>query len=168
MEKKNGFTLTELLAVVALLAVLVVIAVPNVLKLFNKSNEETMTIQENQVLDAANVFVNDFCIRPLSKNRGHCGDFVKKFNSDDTKRYICLSVLQNNGNQDGSTYLGTVNYKGGIPCNGFITYSVPDEFSTYQDGKVYLQCGGTDGYETEGLQNVKDGSDKLITICGGV
>lgn len=33
--KKDGFTLVELLAVIAILALLVIIALPNVLKIFN-------------------------------------------------------------------------------------------------------------------------------------
>ena len=33
---KKGFTLVQLLAVIAILAVLVIIALPNVLKMFNK------------------------------------------------------------------------------------------------------------------------------------
>ena len=33
--KKQGFTLVELLAVIAIMAILVIIALPNVLKMFN-------------------------------------------------------------------------------------------------------------------------------------
>ena len=33
--KKQGFTLVELLAVIAIMAMLVIIALPNVLKMFN-------------------------------------------------------------------------------------------------------------------------------------
>lgn len=38
--KKNGFTLTELLAVIAVLALLLVIAAPNVLNLLNKQEQK--------------------------------------------------------------------------------------------------------------------------------
>ena len=43
--KKNGITLVELLAVIAILAILVAIVMPNVMKEYNKAK--------------ANVFVND-------------------------------------------------------------------------------------------------------------
>ena len=38
--KKNGFTLTELLAVIAVLALLIVIAAPNVLNMMNKQEQK--------------------------------------------------------------------------------------------------------------------------------
>lgn len=38
---KDGFTLVELLAVIAILAILVIIALPNVLKLFNDAKKNS-------------------------------------------------------------------------------------------------------------------------------
>ena len=37
---KKGFTLVELLAVIAILALLVIIALPNVIKMFNRTKKE--------------------------------------------------------------------------------------------------------------------------------
>lgn len=37
---KKGFTLVELLAVIAILAILVIIALPNVIKMYNSAKKE--------------------------------------------------------------------------------------------------------------------------------
>ena len=61
--KKNGFTLVELLVVVAILAMLVALVVPNVMESYHNSLKKDMEIQENGVVDAANIFIRDFCYR---------------------------------------------------------------------------------------------------------
>lgn len=63
--KKNGFTLIEIIAVVAILGFLAIVAIPNIIKLFSRSTEETMKIQETNVLDAAKLFVEDYCRNPI-------------------------------------------------------------------------------------------------------
>ena len=47
--KKKGFTLVELLAVIAILAILVIIALPNVLKMYNDSKKNAF-MTETQTL----------------------------------------------------------------------------------------------------------------------
>ena len=47
--KKRGFTLVELLAVIAILAILVIIALPNVIKLFNSSKESTFITEAKRI-----------------------------------------------------------------------------------------------------------------------
>lgn len=41
MKRNNGFTLVELLAVIAILAILIIIALPNILKMYNKAKIDT-------------------------------------------------------------------------------------------------------------------------------
>ena len=171
MKNKNGFTLVELLAVIALIAVLSIIAVPNILKMFNKSTEETMTVQENQVLDAANLFIRDFCTRPLASTRGQCSDNV--FKAKNNKRFVCTTTLQEKevvtaAGSSGSPYLGKIYFKGNVPCKGFVIYDVEDEYSTYQHGKTYLQCKDN-SYVTEGINNfeVEGSNQKVLAYCGG-
>ena len=65
---KKGFTLVEIIAIVAILAILVIIAAPNVMKLFREGREKTMTIQENEVLDAAKLYLEDYCRNPISSS----------------------------------------------------------------------------------------------------
>ena len=41
--KKRGFTLVELLAVISILAILVIVAMPNILKMFKESKVKSFT-----------------------------------------------------------------------------------------------------------------------------
>ena len=50
---KKGFTLVELLAVVAILAILVIIALPNVMGMFNKSKENTFITELKSIYRTA-------------------------------------------------------------------------------------------------------------------
>ncbi len=55
--KKNGFTLVELLAVIAILAILVIIAMPNVLEMFNKAKQDAF---ETEVRTHVKAVTNEF------------------------------------------------------------------------------------------------------------
>ena len=43
--KKEGFTLVELLAVIAILAILIIIALPNILEMFNKAKKDSFVTE---------------------------------------------------------------------------------------------------------------------------
>ena len=43
---KKGFTLVELLAVVAILAILILVALPNVLSMFNKAKKSAFETED--------------------------------------------------------------------------------------------------------------------------
>lgn len=51
--KKKGFTLVELLAVIAILAILVIIALPNVLSMYNEARKNTFTTEVKDHYKAA-------------------------------------------------------------------------------------------------------------------
>ena len=58
--KKKGFTLVELLAVIAILALLVLVAVPNVLGMFNKAKKDTfLTEAKNIFKESASKYISD-------------------------------------------------------------------------------------------------------------
>ena len=57
---RKGFTLVELLAVIAILALLVLVAVPNVLSMFNKAKKDTfLTEAKNIFKESANKYISD-------------------------------------------------------------------------------------------------------------
>ena len=51
--KKKGFTLVELLAVIAILAILVIVAMPNVLGMFNQAKSSTFVTEVQTYMDSA-------------------------------------------------------------------------------------------------------------------
>ena len=53
MKNKNGFTLVELLAVIAILAILVIVAMPNVLGMFNEAKQNTFVTEVQKHMDTA-------------------------------------------------------------------------------------------------------------------
>lgn len=61
MKSKNGFTLVELLAVISILAILVLIAMPNILKLFNQARINTnLIVAENYVSAGEQYYAKQF------------------------------------------------------------------------------------------------------------
>lgn len=53
--KNKGFTLVELLAVIAILAILVIVAMPNVLGMFNQAKMNSFVTEVQQIMDTATV-----------------------------------------------------------------------------------------------------------------
>lgn len=53
MKKKNGFTLVELLAVIVILSVLVLLAVPSVLKMLDGARKDTFELETERIIEAA-------------------------------------------------------------------------------------------------------------------
>ncbi len=51
--KKKGFTLVELLAVIAILAILVIVAMPNVLGMFNEAKQNTFVVDVQKIVDTS-------------------------------------------------------------------------------------------------------------------
>ena len=51
--KKKGFTLVELLAVIAILAILVIIALPNVMSLFNEAKKNSFANELKEIYKTA-------------------------------------------------------------------------------------------------------------------
>lgn len=53
MKDRKGFTLVELLAVIAILAILVIIALPNVIEMYNDAKENTFSAEVKTIFKAA-------------------------------------------------------------------------------------------------------------------
>lgn len=68
MKNKKGFTLVELLVVIALLAMIVIFVVPNVVSYFKSGEKNLLSLQEKNVADAGQFYLEDFCKNPINYN----------------------------------------------------------------------------------------------------
>ena len=133
MKNKKGFTLVELLAVIAIIAILTLMVVPAVIKLYNDNVIKAMHVQESEVKEAANLFIEDYCEDPLDHSKV-CPSSYETTNSIDEK-YVCLSDLQGK-----DSYIKEVKYKSDS-CKGIIIYQKDDDTDLYTNANVYLYCG---------------------------
>lgn len=130
--KKNGFTLVELLAVIAILGVIMVIAIPNVMDMFNSGVDKTMTIQENNMLDAANLFTQDNCGRnAISRDRKAICTAAISGN----KAYFVTDVITK------FDYMDPIKHKGATDCKGYVEFTYNSSTGKFTDGKTYVYCG---------------------------
>lgn len=51
--KKKGFTLVELLAVIAILAILIILALPNTMSLYNEAKKDSFTTEVKNIVNNA-------------------------------------------------------------------------------------------------------------------
>ena len=126
--KKNGFTLVELLAVIAIISILATVAVSAVISIYNSSIKKTMVLQENNISDVSKTYLEDFCLDPLPGSEYVCPSTYTN------KHYICLSNLKDKRNQyiEGATYKNK-------ECNGIIIFEM-DKYGAYSKPKTYLYC----------------------------
>lgn len=134
MRGRNGFTLTELLAVIAIIAILTLMVVPAVIKMYNENVIKAMHIQESEIKEAADLYIEDHCDDPIDHSV-ICPSSYEEKNADEEK-YICLSDLQVKSDK----YIDKVKFKS-YSCNGIIIYQKDDETNLYTNSNVYLYCG---------------------------
>ena len=146
--KKDGFTLTELLAVIAVIAILTIMVVPNVLNTYNEGVKKTMETQENNVADAADLLVSDYCTRKINSTYICPSGYDAEVNN---QKYVCLSDLNNLG------YIKSVTYKGS-DCDGMVIFT-KDSKGKFTQSKAYLYCAkqsdGTYLYTTDNSVTLK-------------
>lgn len=135
MRSRNGFTLTELLAVIAIIAILTLMVVPAAIKTYNENVIKAMHVQESEIKNSANLYVQDYCDDPIDDS-DECPISYDETNSYGEK-YVCLSDLQ-----DVKT-IKKVKYKGDS-CKGIIVYKKDTDTDLYSDASVYLYCGDSD------------------------
>ncbi len=98
---KKGFTLAELLAVIAILAILVLIAIPNVMQLYNESKKETFTTELKLIVKAArNQWMNESMFETNEKVYARCksGTCPNQLNLSGRKELEYYVKMNKNGN----------------------------------------------------------------------
>ncbi len=79
--KNKGFTLVELLAVIAILAILVIIALPNVLKMFNDAKKNSFLTEAKTVYsEASKKYISDSITSSGNSEHIYCRSKTDKIN----------------------------------------------------------------------------------------
>ena len=140
---KKGFTLIEIIATVALLAILMLVAGPNLIKHYNQSKIDAMVIQEGKLVESGSILIQDYCKNPL--NEGYqlqCDEFFQDTNEiieENEKlyytKYICVRDLKKLG------YYSEELKFSGENCSGAVVYKIDEETDMEVDNFSYIQCG---------------------------
>ena len=123
---KKGFTLEELLAVIAILAILVIVAMPNVLGMFNQAKLNTFVTETQTIMSQSSVkFVSE-----ALKTKGKELVFYKNSNEPDEakKKYNELDMSGNEKN-----YFVKMNRNG-----EFVRVVVWDDNFCYDSGETTI------------------------------
>ena len=62
---KKGFTLIEVIAIIAILGVIMTLVVPRILSSLNGGIEKTMKVQEDEIREAGLLYLEDMCKNPI-------------------------------------------------------------------------------------------------------
>ena len=139
---KKGFTLVEIIAVIALIAVVMIIIAPNLIKTLGDSTTKAMKIQEKEVAEAGLLYLEDHCKNPIDGKK--CiGAYNNPFHLNSDYTYtgqVTLEMLIN------EKYIEPVELSGET-CKGCI-------YIEHNDPNVYVKCG--EKYETEGYNSIID------------
>lgn len=151
--RKNGFTIMEFLAVIALIGILVLLVMPNVIKTYNKSIDKAIEIEEKNILDAAKIYIEDYCLSQLDSSY-KCPETFNEY-----PKYITLDDLY-----DVDLITKTIKYKD-VNCCGIVV------FDDNNEGKTYLTCG-TQYYTdskvySDWIYIYEQGSSEFITCKKG-
>ena len=142
-NKKNGFTLVELLAVIVILAIILVIAVPKVMDVIKDSKKATLESTAKMIASSAEKLKvqNDL----LGKTEELDCNKVAKINNLD---YADCDI-DFDGNTAKVTIVGGGKFEGLYVCGGTKTVSTAtDEECSGSTGSVEVGEFGTDSWET--------------------
>jgi type IV pilus assembly protein PilA len=148
MNNKKGFTLVELLAVIVILSVILVIAIPNIMKIIEKTKLDLYYRNEGILTNAT----RNYLAGNPDKAPVNIGDIA----------VIDISELQSNN------MIGTIkDVKSNNNCTGKVT--IIKKSANEYTYIPYLECGAsyrTYSYVTDGLVLYLDGYDAPINISG--
>ena len=135
---KKGFTLIEVLAVIALVGILILFVMPNLTKIFSGSIKKTMKLQENELKDAGLMYLEDFCKNKLENKT--CPSTIKINETNKYSGYVNLNTLIK------EDYIEEIDIQGS-KCSGCVIF-------TNNKAQAYLTC--EDVYETDSSVNYKN------------
>ena len=156
---KKGFTLVEIIAVVAIMAILVTFAGTNLIKKYNQSKIDALIIQEGQLVQSGDMVIQDYCKDPLNKDfQLQCDDYYKSYvdargalivdETDNTyMKYICVNDLKT------LEYYSEELQLSGQNCSGVVVYKINNETDLQRDSFSVIRCG--DEYVSE-INNQKN------------
>ncbi len=132
---KKGFTLVEIIAVIALIAVVMIIIAPNLIKTLGDSTTKAMKIQEKEVAEAGLLYLEDHCKNPIENKRCDLEDILINESDYTYNGWIKLEKLIN------EKYIEPVEISG-VECTGYVYIShnksgaclvCGDKYSTFED-----------------------------------
>ena len=89
LKKRKGFTLVELIAVVAVLSLVMVICGVTVAKIINNSKEKSLAITESSILAAAKVYVEEN-VNGILWTNGSIDGIISTTNEE----YTCITTQE--------------------------------------------------------------------------
>ena len=146
--KNKGFTLVELIATITILGIIALIAMPSVMKSFNKSKNQTMVIQENKLIEAGDILVDDYCKSAINKKyKELCDVYYQELdksslseeekdllNSNNIYKYICVDDIKKL-----EYYTEDLKY-GATPCQGVVVYEIDSKTKMQKESYTYVKC----------------------------
>jgi|GEM_PF-1477807 len=157
MRKKHlngkGFTLIELLAVIVILAVIILIAMPNVLTSMERARKNTFATEVNSIIKAANFVYSDLAssgqssgetcvpIQNLGSQKASGGTVLegKNFLSKDLSKYsgyVYIGI---------STTSGSVTYKYSVSNGNYVASSPTEGTSSAEVDSGQVNSGTANG-----------------------
>lgn len=125
---KKGFTLIEVIAIIAILGVIMTLVVPRILSSLNGGIEKTMKVQEDEIREAGLLYLEDMCKNPIGY--GTCPSTITY--DDATNSYsgkVSLDILVS------SKYIDKIMHSG-ESCSACVVFN-------NNDATAYLKCGTT-------------------------
>ncbi len=157
---KKGFTLVELLSVIAILAILIVLVLPNVLKLFNKSKKDIFVTEIKLIVKESNShWMKDSLLNSQAAVYSKCVDDNCENQLDITARDILSYYVEMNAlGKITKLYVSDSTYQYGLESNEIkledIDENAVEEIN--EENKIVIFCTGISNV---GSEIIDDGSD---------
>ncbi len=116
LKNKKGFTLVELLAVIVVLAIIILIAMPAVLSSMEKARKNSFAVEANEVIRAAQTAYADAVMNGKASGNNVCipynylkNGFLEK-HDDNYNGSVLITINPTSGQASYKIYLSNSNY----------------------------------------------------------